>query len=61
MKLLIKALQMLEETVRIVEWAFCKRCETEFSVFFFFLSVLVVVLHGNILFQATSDMFYLSD
>lgn len=35
MKLLIKALQMLEETVRIVEWAFCKRCETEFSGFFF--------------------------
>lgn len=37
MKLLIKALQILEETVRIVERAFCKRCEIESSVGFFFL------------------------
>lgn len=39
MKLLIKALQILEETVRIVEWAFCKRCEIESSVVFFFFDL----------------------
>lgn len=53
----MKLILTITDTKRIIKWILCKICGIKISVVkcFFLIHVLVVALHGNILFQAVTS------